>query len=171
MIACSEDRIQRLPKETIPCSFLLLCPLLYSLPLPCICPQLVQIHLPYQSQTYLFMSSPVHHNHRRRSRSASSPFSQFHHPSDDPNWRVSNKRSRPTYRNSPSYKNILSSQPPEKWDVDLWRRGKRARRDSRVSSVYSPKLLLALVAEILIAQAGLLRVSLCSIRAPHYTKF
>lgn len=98
---------------------------------------------PESIKTYSFMSSPVHPTaHRRRSRSASSPFIQLlHRPSDDPNWRASNKRSRPNHCSTPSYKDVFPShQPAEKWDVDQWRRGKRVRKDFRVSSARFPSI-------------------------------
>ncbi|KAI0335392.1 hypothetical protein GY45DRAFT_1351039 [Cubamyces sp. BRFM 1775] len=67
-------------------------------------------------------------SHRRRSHSASSPIPR--HQPDDVKWRISAKRSRPSSIRSPSYKDLAHSQPAEKWDVDQWRRGKRARRGS-----------------------------------------
>ncbi|KAI0670034.1 hypothetical protein C8Q78DRAFT_992421 [Trametes maxima] len=75
------------------------------------------------------MSSPSRSpSHRRRSHSAASPIPR--RQPDDVKWRISAKRSRPSSIRSPSYKDIAHDQPAEKWDVDLWRRGKRARRDS-----------------------------------------
>ncbi|KAI0735316.1 hypothetical protein C8Q76DRAFT_791884 [Earliella scabrosa] len=74
------------------------------------------------------MSSPNRLAHRRRSHSASSPIPR--RQPDDVKWRISAKRSRPSSIRSPSYKELARDQPPEKWDVDQWRRGKRARRDS-----------------------------------------
>ncbi|KAI0361771.1 hypothetical protein OH77DRAFT_1516691 [Trametes cingulata] len=74
------------------------------------------------------MSSPNRLSHRRRSHSASSPIPR--RQPDDVKWRISAKRSRPSSIRSPSYKDLAHGQPPEKWDVDQWRRGKRARRDS-----------------------------------------
>ncbi|PCH33528.1 hypothetical protein WOLCODRAFT_22064 [Wolfiporia cocos MD-104 SS10] len=78
------------------------------------------------------MSSTGLCHRRHRSHSASSPIRGTTHLSDDPKWRMSVKRARPSYPRSPSsYNDILgASEPPEKWDVDHWRRGKRARRDS-----------------------------------------
>ncbi|KAL7285636.1 hypothetical protein ACG7TL_000741 [Trametes sanguinea] len=67
-------------------------------------------------------------SHRRRSHSASSPIPR--RQPDDVKWRISAKRSRPSSIRSPSYKDLAHSQPAEKWDVDQWRRGKRARRSS-----------------------------------------
>lgn len=78
------------------------------------------------------MSSSGRHVHRRRSHSASSPI-RGAHLSDDPKWRLAVKRARPCsdYTRSPSYKDLPGAdEPPEKWDVDQWRRGKRARRDT-----------------------------------------
>ncbi|KAI0824214.1 hypothetical protein BC628DRAFT_1519164 [Trametes gibbosa] len=67
-------------------------------------------------------------SHRRRSHSASSPIPR--RQPDDVKWHISAKRSRPISIRSPSYKDLVHDQPAEKWDVDQWRRGKRARRDS-----------------------------------------
>ncbi|KAI0651723.1 hypothetical protein C8Q79DRAFT_922393 [Trametes meyenii] len=67
-------------------------------------------------------------SHRRRSHSATSPIPR--RQPDDVKWRISAKRSRPSSIRSPSYKDLAHDRPAEKWDVDLWRRGKRARRDS-----------------------------------------
>ncbi|KZT74746.1 hypothetical protein DAEQUDRAFT_807074 [Daedalea quercina L-15889] len=70
------------------------------------------------------------HSRRRRSQSASSPVRALF-PSDDPKWRISTKRARPNHPRSPSYKDLIAlGEPPEKWDVDQWRRGKRVRRDT-----------------------------------------
>ncbi|KAH9898525.1 hypothetical protein C8Q73DRAFT_744448 [Cubamyces lactineus] len=74
------------------------------------------------------MLSPNRLSHRRRSHSASSPIPR--HQPDDVKWRISAKRSRPSSIRSPSYKDLAHGQPAEKWDVDQWRRGKRARRGS-----------------------------------------
>ncbi|KAI0374302.1 hypothetical protein BV20DRAFT_1033157 [Pilatotrama ljubarskyi] len=74
------------------------------------------------------MSSPNRLSHRRRSHSASSPIPR--RQPDDVKWRISAKRSRPSSIRSPSYKDLAHGQAPEKWDVDQWRRGKRARRNS-----------------------------------------
>lgn len=76
------------------------------------------------------MMSPNQLAHRRRSHSASSPIPRRN--TDDVKWRISAKRSRPSSTRSPSYKEVALGQPAEKWDVDQWRRGKRARRDSNV---------------------------------------
>ena len=76
-------------------------------------------------------SSAACFSHRRRSHSASSPIPR--RQPDDVKWRISAKRSRPSSIRSPSYKDLAHDQPAEKWDVDLWRRGKRARRNSNVS--------------------------------------
>ncbi|TBU35108.1 hypothetical protein BD311DRAFT_648774 [Dichomitus squalens] len=75
------------------------------------------------------MSSPTGRlsSHRRRSHSASSPIPR--RQPDDVKWRISVKRSRPSSIRSPSYKDLAHDQPTEKWDVDSWRRGKRARRN------------------------------------------
>ncbi|KAI8995504.1 hypothetical protein BD414DRAFT_534667 [Trametes punicea] len=74
------------------------------------------------------MLSPNNLSHRRRSHSASSPIPR--HKPDDVKWRISAKRSRPSSIRSPSYKDLANGKPAEKWDVDQWRRGKRARRGS-----------------------------------------
>ncbi|TFK94339.1 hypothetical protein K466DRAFT_561166 [Polyporus arcularius HHB13444] len=73
------------------------------------------------------MSSPTRLSHRRRSHSASSPLPR--RKPDDVKWRLSLKRSRPSSIRSPSHKDVALNQPAEKWDVEQWRRGKRARRD------------------------------------------
>ncbi|OBZ78663.1 hypothetical protein A0H81_00645 [Grifola frondosa] len=73
------------------------------------------------------MSSPTRFSRRRRSHSASSPVSC--RQTDDVKFRIAIKRARPSSIRSPSYKDIASGPSPEKWDVDQWRRGKRARRD------------------------------------------
>ncbi|KAI0778051.1 hypothetical protein BD413DRAFT_465589 [Trametes elegans] len=78
------------------------------------------------------MSSLDRLSHRRRSHSASSPIPR--RQPDDVKWRISAKRSRPSSIRSPSYKDLAHGQPAEKWDVDQWRRGKRARRDSNTGS-------------------------------------
>ncbi|CCM00909.1 uncharacterized protein FIBRA_02955 [Fibroporia radiculosa] len=76
------------------------------------------------------MSSARQPPHRRRSLSASSPIRGPFRP-DDPKWRFAAKRPRPSHPHSPPCRDIPGSDdPPEKWDVDQWRRGKRARRDS-----------------------------------------
>jgi len=78
------------------------------------------------------MSSPARFPHqRRRSQSASSSIRgiDYSDGSDSERWRPSTKRALPSYARSPSYRGIASDAPPEKWDVDQWRRGKRARRD------------------------------------------
>ncbi|EMD41762.1 hypothetical protein CERSUDRAFT_110336 [Gelatoporia subvermispora B] len=72
------------------------------------------------------MSSPIH---RRRSHSSSSPFSGIR-SLDDAKRRSATKRARPSTPRSPSGKGIFPGEPLEKWDVDQWRRGKRARRDA-----------------------------------------
>lgn len=77
------------------------------------------------------MASPNRLSHRRRSHSASSPIPR--RQPDDVKWRISAKRSRPNSIRSPSYKDLAHGQPAQKWDVDQWRRGKRARRESNVS--------------------------------------
>ncbi|KAI0757135.1 hypothetical protein C8Q80DRAFT_1265102 [Daedaleopsis nitida] len=73
------------------------------------------------------MSSPTCSPHRRRSHSASSPIPRRQR--DDVRWQLALKRSRPSSIRSPSYKELANDQP-EKWDVEQWRRGKRARRES-----------------------------------------
>ncbi|EIW64806.1 uncharacterized protein TRAVEDRAFT_62246 [Trametes versicolor FP-101664 SS1] len=78
------------------------------------------------------MESPNRLSHRRRSHSASSPIPR--RQPDDVKWRISAKRSRPSSIRSPSYKDLAHGQPAEKWDVDQWRRGKRARRDSNAAA-------------------------------------
>ncbi|KAH9944499.1 uncharacterized protein BXZ73DRAFT_39603 [Epithele typhae] len=72
--------------------------------------------------------SPDRLVHRRRSLSASSPIPR--RQADD-GTRISTKRARAPAPRAPSYKALAHDQP-EKWDVDQWRRGKRARRDSQV---------------------------------------
>ncbi|KAH9857907.1 hypothetical protein C2E23DRAFT_719342 [Lenzites betulinus] len=64
----------------------------------------------------------------RRSHSTSSPAPR--RQPDDVKRCISTKRSRPSFTRSPSYKDLAHGEPAEKWDVDQWRRGKRARRDS-----------------------------------------
>ncbi|KAM5538170.1 hypothetical protein V8D89_008057 [Ganoderma adspersum] len=68
--------------------------------------------------------------HRSRSHPASpeSSLNPRRH-TDDAKWRISAKRSRPSSIWGSSYKDLTHDQPAEKWDVDLWRKGKR-RRDS-----------------------------------------
>ncbi|KAI1797752.1 hypothetical protein LXA43DRAFT_981855 [Ganoderma leucocontextum] len=73
------------------------------------------------------MSSSID-RHRCRPHSASSPIPR--RQPDDVKWRISTKRSRPSSIRSASYKDLAHDRPAEKWDVDLWRRGKRARKDS-----------------------------------------
>ncbi|THH26591.1 hypothetical protein EUX98_g7597 [Antrodiella citrinella] len=73
--------------------------------------------------------------HRRRSHSTSSSGSSRYITSGT--WRASHKRSRPNNLLGPSYKDLSSKQPPEKWDVDMWRRGKRARMSLSSPSVFS----------------------------------
>ncbi|PIL32105.1 hypothetical protein GSI_06811 [Ganoderma sinense ZZ0214-1] len=46
---------------------------------------------------------------------------------DEVKGRLSVKRSRPSSIRGPSYKDLAHDQPAEKWDVDLWRKGKRQR--------------------------------------------
>ncbi|KZT06836.1 uncharacterized protein LAESUDRAFT_743178 [Laetiporus sulphureus 93-53] len=83
------------------------------------------------------MSSGTQNFPRRRSHSASSPVRALH-SADDTKWRLATKRPRPSYPQSPSYRDLPGfGEPPEKWDVDQWRRGKRARRDTAVSSPHS----------------------------------
>ncbi|KAJ7706400.1 hypothetical protein B0H17DRAFT_1037047 [Mycena rosella] len=67
--------------------------------------------------------------HHRRSHSASSSPIPRRSPGDS--WRVATKRAHPQPFGSASPD--LSS--PQKWDVDLWRRGKRRRRNISVSIV------------------------------------
>lgn len=88
---------------------------------------------PCTLRTAPYMSSGGRHVHRRRSHSASSPI-RGPHLSDDPKWRWAAKRARPSYPRSPSYGDFPGyGAPPEKWDVDQWRRGKRARKNTTVS--------------------------------------
>ncbi|GJE86002.1 hypothetical protein PsYK624_020820 [Phanerochaete sordida] len=75
--------------------------------------------------------------HRRRSHSASSPLPASRHSSSD-KWRTSSKRQRAGNPRSPSCKDFVSDLPTDKWDVDRWRRGKKARRDSS-SPLSSPR--------------------------------
>ncbi|TCD67033.1 hypothetical protein EIP91_000653 [Steccherinum ochraceum] len=77
------------------------------------------------------------HHHRRRSHSASSsPHSQSSRYLANAPWRGTHKRARPATLRSPSYKDLTCSSPPEKWDVDMWRRGKRARMSPSPSPVF-----------------------------------
>ncbi|KDQ63767.1 hypothetical protein JAAARDRAFT_29807 [Jaapia argillacea MUCL 33604] len=74
---------------------------------------------------------------RRRSQSASTP-SPSPVPelmTNDP-WRCSTKRAHPHQPFSPSYREGSPAGAPQKWDVDMWRRGKRARKD--LSPPYAP---------------------------------
>lgn len=91
------------------------------------------------------MSSPARLSHRRRSHSASSPLPR--RKPDDVKWRLSLKRSRPSSIRGPSYKDLAHNQPAEKWDVDQWRRGKRARRDPDVSPRLRTQLPLCMLME------------------------
>lgn len=90
------------------------------------------------------------HHHRRRSHSTSSPtHSQTARCPSNGSWRTIHKRSRPFTLRSPTYRDLASNQPPEKWDVDMWRRGKRARTSSSVRFLssftrYRPSLTSAL---------------------------
>ncbi|KAF8898597.1 hypothetical protein BD779DRAFT_1464742 [Infundibulicybe gibba] len=72
------------------------------------------------------MASLRNPNHRRRSQSASnsSPVSRR---SPDDAWRVATKRGY--------YHQLTSPSSPQKWDVDVWRRGKRRRCDPSHESV------------------------------------
>ncbi|CAL1696100.1 unnamed protein product [Somion occarium] len=70
------------------------------------------------------LTRPQHN--RRRSHSASPSLSGSLHLDED-KWRKATRRARPSALRVPSYKNIKSDRP-EKWDVDLWRRGKRIRK-------------------------------------------
>lgn len=72
--------------------------------------------------------------HRRRSHSAAPPLSlTTRRPALDDKWRAAAKRPRPSTLRTPSYKDLALDPGPQKWDVDRWRKGKRARRDSAVS--------------------------------------
>lgn len=92
-------------------------------------------------------SSPFRASHRR-SRSHTSLTS----PSSSPVTRFDNNRnhsprspfligrqpcgaSAVPSRSPFSCASVLAAQPPEKWDVEAWRRGKRARRDPEVCRV------------------------------------
>lgn len=72
----------------------------------------------------------------RRCRSHSASSLAPRRQPDYVKWRISTKRSRPSSIRGSSYKDHADDQPAEKWDVDLWRRGKRAHRDSNVSSLF-----------------------------------
>ena len=87
------------------------------------------------------MSSPTRFTHRRRSHSASSPIPR--RQPDDVKWRISAKRSRPPSIRTASYRDLATGQPAEKWDVDRWRRAKRARRDSHVRPALFPHSLMS----------------------------
>ncbi|KAJ3488484.1 hypothetical protein NLI96_g2833 [Meripilus lineatus] len=84
------------------------------------------------------MSTRPHH-HRRRSHSTSSPLTSPRHIDAD-KWRASLKRARPNTLSGPSYKDLLSDQLPQKWDVEIWRRGKRPRRSTSVRFPCQPPL-------------------------------
>ncbi|KAI0068409.1 hypothetical protein BV25DRAFT_1834597 [Artomyces pyxidatus] len=75
-------------------------------------------------------------NNRRRSQSASAPGSPSSARRVDDPWRPSTKRTHP---HTPSCKDIALSNVPHKWDVDLWRRGKRPRMD-RSSTPSNPDI-------------------------------
>ncbi|KAH9937559.1 uncharacterized protein B0H18DRAFT_1113378 [Fomitopsis serialis] len=95
-------------------------------------PAIAPITSPVASSTPYtpYMTSGGRYSRRRRSQSASSPARPLF-PADDPKWRISNKRTRLSNPRSPSYRDLKAlGEPPEKWDVDQWRRGKRARRDT-----------------------------------------
>ncbi|KAL4243139.1 hypothetical protein ABKN59_000933 [Abortiporus biennis] len=68
------------------------------------------------------------HHHRRRSHSAS-PITGSH-PLGADKCRTALKRARPSALRSPTYSDLTNGQPTQKWDVDMWRRGKRARKST-----------------------------------------
>ncbi|TFK57316.1 hypothetical protein OE88DRAFT_1641005 [Heliocybe sulcata] len=75
-------------------------------------------------------SSPRAAVRRRRSNSASaSPSPALRFRADDA-WRCATKRAHPHQPFSPSYRDGSAPEAPQKWDVDIWRRGKRARREA-----------------------------------------
>ncbi|EPQ60836.1 hypothetical protein GLOTRDRAFT_135446 [Gloeophyllum trabeum ATCC 11539] len=77
------------------------------------------------------MPSPVHCTaRRRRSHSASGSPSPAPRFMPDDAWRCSTKRAHPHQPFSPSYRDDSTPEAPQKWDVDMWRRGKRARREA-----------------------------------------
>lgn len=96
------------------------------------------------------MSSPFHPSHRR-TRSHSSLSTPCTSPGPQQiQWRSPIHRAHACPKTIPcnvhgvsapcaSAKGALelSSQPPEKWDVDRWRRGKRARREPEVRCSFS----------------------------------
>ena len=89
--------------------------------------------LPSFTRLVAFMSSSSRLSpHRRRSHSASSPLPSSRHFSTD-KWRTACKRPRAGIMRSPPYTDYVSDLPADKWDVDKWRRGKKARRESLVS--------------------------------------
>ncbi|KAF7789921.1 hypothetical protein EIP86_000869 [Pleurotus ostreatoroseus] len=77
---------------------------------------------------------------RRRSHSAASPVAgpSARRAHDDKS-RTALKRPRPANLRTPSYKDLASDPAAsQKWDLDRWRKGKRARRDSAVSPHSAP---------------------------------
>ncbi|GLB36287.1 hypothetical protein LshimejAT787_0305750 [Lyophyllum shimeji] len=74
------------------------------------------------------MASLPPQNLRRRSHSASPSSPSAHSP--DKSWRAATKRAYP--HNAFSAKDASS---PQKWDVDVWRRGKRRRQETLVRIV------------------------------------
>lgn len=90
-------------------------------------------HIFLHTRRSRYMSSSVRFSpHRRRSHSATSPVPSSRQFSAD-KWRTSCKRPRASNTRSPSLRDFASDLPADKWDVEKWRRGKKARRDSSVS--------------------------------------
>ena len=85
-------------------------------------------------------SSADHHRSRSHPPSPESSLSP-RRQTDDAKCHISSKRSRPSSIRGSSYKDFTLDQPAEKWDVDLWRKGKR-RRDSNVSVIFLLSLLI-----------------------------
>lgn len=81
------------------------------------------------------MSSARLSPHRRRSHSVTSPLLPASHQFSTDKWHTACKRQRAGDTRSPSLKDFVSDLPADKWDVDRWRRGKKARRDSSVSVI------------------------------------
>jgi hypothetical protein len=77
---------------------------------------------------YLAGMSSLHALHRRRSHSTSSHTPKARR-TPDVSWRAATKRAHAQHSFGPG----LDLSSPQKWDVDVWRRGKRARRDLSVS--------------------------------------
>ncbi|KAK7694511.1 hypothetical protein QCA50_001697 [Cerrena zonata] len=75
------------------------------------------------------MSSSGRPQHlRRRSQSASANLSAYSHLDSD-KWHKASKRPRPSFLRSPTLQKVKSDLP-EKWEIDFWRRGKKARKGS-----------------------------------------